>query len=163
MTENNYPKILIFGAPFNSFSGGGITLTNLFKGWPKDKIAVSSTGHVLQGVSTDVCDVFYLLGRDEQKWIFPFNLFQKSFPSGLMSFNKKEGLIFENKKFNIRPFLVDKIFYPLLHWFGLFHCLTEISSQRILKNGLMIINLTYCIFRFHHVRIYYLPDKFMIT
>jgi len=44
---NNYPKILIFGQPFNTYSGGGITLTNLFRGWPKDRIAVASTGHVL--------------------------------------------------------------------------------------------------------------------
>jgi len=58
MIENKYPKVLIFGAPFNNFSGGGITLSNLFRGWPKDRIAVTSTGHVLQDVSTDVCDVF---------------------------------------------------------------------------------------------------------
>ena len=141
MIENNYPRILIFGAPFNSFSGGGITLTNLFKGWPKEKIAVTSTGHVLQDVSTDVCDVFYLLGRDEQKWRFPLNLFQKSFPSGLMKFSKNESsdiqtLNIESYRINIRQILVDKLFYPLLHWFGLFHCLSEISFSQNFKKWL---------------------------
>ncbi len=51
---NNYPRILIFGPPFNNFTGGGITLSNLFKGWPKDRIAVASTGHVLNNIRTDV-------------------------------------------------------------------------------------------------------------
>ena len=27
----NYPKVFIFGQPFNNFSGGGITLTNLLR------------------------------------------------------------------------------------------------------------------------------------
>jgi glycosyltransferase involved in cell wall biosynthesis len=131
MIENNIPKILIFGPPFNSFSGGGITLTNLFKGWPKDKIAVTSTGHVLFMVSTDVCDTYYLLGRDEQRWVFPLNLFQRPFPSGLMTFEKEVRPIHQpvtggKIKLSFRQILVDKIFYPFIHWLGLFHCLSEI-------------------------------------
>jgi glycosyltransferase involved in cell wall biosynthesis len=136
MDNSNYPKIFIFGAPFNSFSGGGITLSNLFKGWPKEKIAVSSTGHVLQDVSTDVCNVFYLLGRDEQRWLFPFNLFQKSFPSGLMKFDKHASSNFVGSKASIRQMLVDKIFYPVIHWIGLFHCLSEISFSQNFKKWL---------------------------
>jgi glycosyltransferase involved in cell wall biosynthesis len=140
MEENNYPRILIFGPPFNSFSGGGITLTNLFKGWPKDKIAVTSTGHVLFRVSTDVCNLYYLLGTDEQKWIFPLNLLQRPFPSGIMSFGNEEKTIPEQpsvhnvKRLNIRRILVDKIFYPVIHWLGLFHCLSEIQlSEKFRK------------------------------
>ncbi len=81
-----FPRVLIFGQPFNNFTGGGITLTNLFKGWPKDKIAVTYLGHGLQSVTTDVCDIYYQLGKDEHKWKFPFNLIQRKFPSGLKSF-----------------------------------------------------------------------------
>lgn len=135
MTENHYPKILIFGPPFNSFSGGGITLTNLFKGWPKDRIAVTSTGHVLFKVSTDVCNIYYLLGNDEQRWIFPLNLLQRPFPSGLMSFEEEEKPIPVHPtsqgryKKNLRRILVDKIFYPFIHWLGLFHSLSEIQMS----------------------------------
>ena len=32
----NFPKVLILNQPFNNVSGGGITLSNLFKGWEKD-------------------------------------------------------------------------------------------------------------------------------
>ncbi len=101
---NNYPRILIFGPPFNNYTGGGITLSNLFKGWPKDRIAVAATGHVLQSVSTDVCDTYYLLGKEEQKWIFPFNYLQRTFPSGLMSFSKKEDLV----KFSLERLISEK-------------------------------------------------------
>ena len=125
---NNYPRIIIFGQPFNNFSGGGITLSNLFKGWPKDRIAVAATGHILQSVTTDVCDTYYLLGKEEQKWRFPFNYLQRSFPSGLMSFSKKEELSeIQAKWISIRGILVDKVFFPFLQWCGLFHRLSKIS------------------------------------
>lgn len=44
MATNNkiYPKVLILGNCFDEFSGAGVTLTNLFKDWPKEKIAVAS-------------------------------------------------------------------------------------------------------------------------
>ena len=51
---NNYPRILIIGPPFNNFTGGGITLSNLFKGWPKDRIAVASKDLVLSHITADV-------------------------------------------------------------------------------------------------------------
>ena len=140
MEENRYPKILIFGPPFNNFSGGGITLTNLFKGWPKDRIAVTSTGHVLFRVSTEVCNLYYLLGSSEQRWRFPLNLFQRQFPSGLMSFENQEKPlkvkpVTQNRRHKLHPrqFLVDKIFYPLIHWLGLFHCLSEIQLSEKFK------------------------------
>jgi len=85
----SYPKVLIFGQPFNDYSGGGITLTNLFKGWPKDKIAVTYIGHGLENVTTDVCGTYYQLGKEEHKWKFPFNLMQREFPSGLKTFKEK--------------------------------------------------------------------------
>jgi glycosyltransferase involved in cell wall biosynthesis len=137
---NKYPRILIFGPPFNNFTGGGITLSNLFKGWEKDCIAVASTGHVLQGLATDVCDTYYLLGKNEQRWKFPLNLIQRSFPSGLMSLDKNE----EELEFQFRPslrrMLVDKIFYPLLKWFGLIHILSEIRFSKQFKDWLTVFN-----------------------
>jgi glycosyltransferase involved in cell wall biosynthesis len=142
MIEDNNPRILIFGPPFNSFSGGGITLTNLFKGWPKEKIAVTSTGHVLFKVSTEVCNTYYLLGTAEQRWIFPLNLLQRPFPSGLMSFDKEEVVKIEQPaqpakkvryKTSVRQILVDKIFYPFIHWLGLFHCMSEIHLTENFK------------------------------
>ncbi len=126
MIVSTYPKILIFGAPFNNFYGGGITLSNLFKGWPKDKIAVAATGHVLQGISFDVCDIYYRLGSDEQRWKFPLNLVQRSFHSGRVSSDKQINPKARRKRIRIRRTFVNNIFYPVLHWLGLFHSLSEI-------------------------------------
>ena len=44
--NKKYPKVLIVGNTFDEFSGAGVTLTNLFKNWPKEKIAVAATSDV---------------------------------------------------------------------------------------------------------------------
>ena len=131
-----FPRVLIFGQPFNSFSGGGITLTNLFKGWPRDRVAVTYLGHGLVSVTTDVCDTYYQLGEKEHKWRFPFNLIQKKFVSGLISFDKKSEMPSGLKKNGLRFFLVNKFFYPSLEWLGLFHYASKIELSADFKSWL---------------------------
>ena len=54
----HYPKILfITPLAFNKFSGTGITFTNLFKNWPKDRIA-TVTGDK-NPVTKDVCEKYF--------------------------------------------------------------------------------------------------------
>lgn len=130
------PKILIFGQSFNSYSGGGITLSNLFKGWPENKIAVMGTGHMLNNISLNVCKVYYQLGIDEQKWIFPFNLFQQRFQSGLKSFPSGIQTINVQNKTEVRHFFVNQIFYPLIRWLGLIHCTSNIYVSEKLDRWL---------------------------
>jgi glycosyltransferase involved in cell wall biosynthesis len=115
------PKVLIIGQPFNKKNGGGITLTNLFTGWDKDRIAVAATGHVMRDVTTDVCDTYYQLGVEEFKWRFPFNLFQKKYHSGLKSITKKTGYINNNRRKGLRRTIINQVFYPTLGWIGVFH------------------------------------------
>ena len=129
----SFPKVLIIGQPFNNFSGGGITLTNLFKGWPIDKIAVAYTGHGLYNFTTNVCNNYYQLGKEEHKWLFPFNLVQKEFPSGVKSAEKKDENPFNTNQTGIRYFVVNKVFYPFLNWIGLFHCFTKILISERFK------------------------------
>jgi glycosyltransferase involved in cell wall biosynthesis len=131
-----YPKVLIFGQPFNNFSGGGITLTNLFKGWPKDKIAVTYLGHGLVSVTSDVCETYYQLGEKEHYWKFPFSLVQKKFRSGLKVIENKEEPSTGLSKKGLRYFIVNKIFYPALEWLGLFHCVSGIELSKDFKTWL---------------------------
>jgi glycosyltransferase involved in cell wall biosynthesis len=133
---STYPRVLIFGQPFNNYSGGGITLTNLFKGWPKDKIAVAYLGHGLSNITTDICGTYYQLGKEEHKWKFPFNLFQKTFPSGLKSFEQKTGTHLSRHNSQVRNKFVNRFFYPLLKWLGLFHSMSKISLSHKLKQWL---------------------------
>lgn len=67
-----YPRVLVVGQAFDRSSGGGITLSNLFEGWPRDRLA----NVVLSGVpiTRDVCDRFYGLGTRENRWLWPLSL-----------------------------------------------------------------------------------------
>ena len=40
--EKDFCKVLVLGEPFNDYTGMGVTLTNLFKEWPTEKMAVAS-------------------------------------------------------------------------------------------------------------------------
>ena len=80
-----FPKVLIIGQPFNNDTGGGITLSNLFNGWDREKIAVACSGYLLlDNIDTEVCNTYYQLGHKEYKWIFPFNYLQRKYYSGLL-------------------------------------------------------------------------------
>lgn len=56
----DFPRVLfITSAAFNHVSGGGITFTNLFQGWPSDRIA--TVHNDTTPVTTDVCQRYYRL------------------------------------------------------------------------------------------------------
>ncbi|HQK70490.1 MAG TPA: glycosyltransferase [Bacteroidales bacterium] len=124
------PKVLIFGQAFNNKYGGGITLSNLFKGWSEDRIAVAATGHIMYSITTDICRDYYQLGENEFKWKFPFNLIQRQYKSGPMIFNTEQEGGNKNRKKNIlRHIIVNQVFYPILKQAGLFHGLTRIRMS----------------------------------
>jgi glycosyltransferase involved in cell wall biosynthesis len=131
-----FSRILIFGQVFNKKNGGGITLTNLFNGWDKDKIAVLATGHELSDTTTDVCDIYYQLGDKEHKWIFPFNLLQRKFPSGLKQIINQADISQDQDKPTLRSTLVNKVLYPFSNWIGIFHCASKIKLSDDLKSWL---------------------------
>ena len=67
-----YPKILfITPLAFNKFSGTGITFTNLFKNWPKDRIATVTGDR--NPVTKDVCEKYFFLSTDELGFHKPFS------------------------------------------------------------------------------------------
>lgn len=109
--------------------GGGITLSNLFRGWDADKIAVVATGHVMYGVTTDICTNYYQLGKNEFKWKFPFNIIQRKIQSGPLSFVNIAEQKTNKHKSVFRQVVVNRIFYPILKWLGLFHSLAKIRMS----------------------------------
>jgi glycosyltransferase involved in cell wall biosynthesis len=71
----SYPRILLLSpSVFNPYSGGGITLSNLFKGWPKEAIAVAHQDPIAP--DTRVCENYYRLNSAEVRYFWPLNLFQ---------------------------------------------------------------------------------------
>lgn len=126
------PKVLIIGQPFNNNTGGGITLSNLFNGWDKQKIAVVCPAYLLlDNIDAEVCDTYYQLGIKEHKWHFPFNFIQRKYYSGLIKFDEKRFQNLTIRKSKLRVKLIMNYFYPLLEYTGLFHGLnkTRLSEE----------------------------------
>ena len=58
------PRVLfVTSAAFNGITGGGITFSNLFRGWPQDRLFTVTNDPV--PVSFDVCRHYYRLGSAE--------------------------------------------------------------------------------------------------
>jgi len=72
------PRILVVtGNNFNLVTGGGITLTNLFRGWPADRLA--NVHDDTTPVDQSVCRNFYRLTEQEIRWVWPFSLLRRSY------------------------------------------------------------------------------------
>lgn len=83
LNMKNYPKVLIMIETFNKQSGGGITLSNLFKGWDRKFIANAITMHSADVIdNNELNNNYYCLGKDEFKVKFPFSLYFKFKGSG---------------------------------------------------------------------------------
>jgi glycosyltransferase involved in cell wall biosynthesis len=131
------PKVLIIGQTFDSITGGGITQSNLFSGWDKDKLAVACTAHLLGNSDRNICNNYYQLGRNEHRWIFPFNFLQREFSSGLLKEEKRDSTNLAIHKNNLlRSKLVGNVFYPLIRYTGLIHCISKIRLSREFCNFL---------------------------
>src|ERR1035437_1214771 len=87
MEEKIYPKILIIGQTFNENSGGGITISNLFHGWPKDRLAVASNSNLYPDSDLSVCEQYYQLGYNGKLHPFPINLFLRKIKCGVLTLN----------------------------------------------------------------------------
>ena len=128
------PKVLILNQPFNNDTGGGITLTNLFNGWDRDKLAVVCWAHLLKdNIDTTVCNTYYQLGNKEIKWRFPLNFLQGKYYSGLLKFNDKRIQNLTVAKSKRRVKFIKKIFFPLLEYVGILNLIhkTELSVEFI--------------------------------
>jgi glycosyltransferase involved in cell wall biosynthesis len=125
--STKYPKVLIIGISFDQTTGGGITLTNLFKDWPIENLAVTASGKEFIHCSFDTCNNYYSLGKKEFKALWPLVYLQKQYDSGKL--DNKDNINIESqylpkKSFqkNIRKWLVEYLF-SALHFLGLYHFL----------------------------------------
>jgi glycosyltransferase involved in cell wall biosynthesis len=83
-----YPRVLIVGPNFDLVTGGGITLTNLFHGWPQERLTVAAYDPC--EVEPAPCGRQYLIGSDELRWLPPIGLVvpgtrQRSVPDRTLS------------------------------------------------------------------------------
>lgn len=126
------PKVLILNQPFIYNTGGGITLSNLFSGWDKNKLAVACSGYILSSeVDTNLCDNYYQLGHKERKWIFPFNILGRKYYSGPIKFDGEPLKELVENKSKLRTTIIMDYVYPALDYFGFSHFITktDLSDQ----------------------------------
>jgi glycosyltransferase involved in cell wall biosynthesis len=90
-----FPKVLIIGHFPNEKDGGGITLSNLFRGWPKDRLAVASNIYLKNEIEPSVCEIYYQLGYHGKQHPFPLNILHPKIQCGIILVNKS---IKDNKK-----------------------------------------------------------------
>lgn len=118
------PKVLILNQPFTTNTGGGITLSNLMRGWDADKLAVACSGYELQEkIDHSFGAQYYQLGEKEHKWMFPFSLIKRKYPSGPVSLQPSEAQEAPPSApaSKLRVKLIMNVFYPLLEYLGVFH------------------------------------------
>lgn len=67
------PRVLfVTPAAFNHLTGGGVTFSNLFAGWPQDRLATVHNDAV--PTTNDVCNRYYVLGREEIDLVPPLGI-----------------------------------------------------------------------------------------
>jgi glycosyltransferase involved in cell wall biosynthesis len=134
----NKPNILIIGQSFNNNTGGGITLSNLLAGWPRNKLAVICSVYELNRTTNlKICDNYYQLGREEHKWIFPFNLIKRKYPSGKVIFGNQsdfQKISIPNSRWRLN--LINHLFIPLVELTGLRHFGSHIQLSPALQQWL---------------------------
>ncbi len=133
-------KVLIYGQTFNDFSGGGITLTNLFKDWPGEALAVISYPFMLHNSSSDVCQNYYQIGREELTWKFPFSLVKQQFTSGRVEIRAGARLPVLKGSRSIRHSISSNFLSPTIKWLGLIHCISTIHLSQKSKEWISTFN-----------------------
>lgn len=125
-------KILILNQPFDNITGGGITLSNLFANWEKEKLAVACSGYLLTDqTDTKLCDYYYQIGSKEREWVFPFNLFSRTYYSGPIKLTNSSDKNVVVEKSKLRVKLILDYMIPVLDYFGFSHFATKsgLSSE----------------------------------
>jgi glycosyltransferase involved in cell wall biosynthesis len=118
----DYFRVIILGETFRSNGGGGITLINLFKNWPSDKLAVV-TDRIYETTKKSNCLKFYQLGHLEQKLPFPLSLLIKSINSGEVDIKLNTDSESKGKKnlFQVSKSYIRKTVNDLLYFSGVYH------------------------------------------
>lgn len=122
-----HPKILIVGQTFNKRTGGGITMTNLFAGWPKERLAVASNENLRADIDISVCRILYQLGYNGKLHPFPLNIILPKIQCGLVDI--PDSMTKGNTNMPVLSGKYARIYdmlRRLLHFFGLFNVLYKL-------------------------------------
>lgn len=111
---DRYPKVLVVaGEPFNSRSATGITISNLFRGWPKDRIAQIYTAH--NEPDLDVCEKYWKISNRDLKYYGLYNQYRSANePVGASAASKAVDAQVQQASTSIRSPLIKKLLVSLV-------------------------------------------------
>lgn len=136
-----FPKVLIVGYPFDMKTGGGITMSNLFQDWPKDKLALVSNANLLSNPDISVCRILYQLGYSNKLHPFPLGLILPEIKTGIVEISAAEKDTYStNKIVPGRYRTVYKILFTLLHFFGIYNLIYKLKITPEFREWLTIFN-----------------------
>ena len=151
-----YKKVLIIGETFSDQSGGPITLTNLFAGWPKEKLFVATFHREIINSNFTKCENYYSLGMEERKIKFPLSLIKKKYKSGRLKYNDNTNITSENikGKLNKKASIVilktyiTNYFEKVLFFLGIYFASIKLTPSDRFKRWLEEIkpDIIYCQF-----------------
>ncbi len=126
MESKSFPSVLVISPnSFNPYFGGGVTLTNLYKGWPKDKIAILHSDTIPSDHS--VCENEYRLASAELEWKWPVSMLKRWQNSRKQGRDEQSTSSGEIEQVVVGPSRIEKI-QRFLIGDGLFHK-AKISSR----------------------------------
>lgn len=136
----NYPKILIIGQSFNKKSGGGVTISNLFKGWPKDRLVVASNTNLYSDLDTSVCDTYFQLGYNNKLHPFPLNIILPKIKCGILPIANNNTVSSAAPVKSGKYKFIYSIITALLHFFGLYNVFYKLKITPEFKQWLKEYN-----------------------
>jgi glycosyltransferase involved in cell wall biosynthesis len=134
----HFPKVLIISHPFNKNNGGGITMSNLFKGWPKDKLALASSANIMAESDYSVCEMYYQLGYNGKLHPFPLNIILPRISCGPVIMSDKKDKEDSKKNYNSGKY---KKLYSLLrvimNFLGIYNFLYKLKITQEFKDWVL--------------------------
>lgn len=102
---------------FNKQSGGGITLSNLFKEWDRTCLANATTMQRADVIEIEeLNNNYYCLGRDEFKVSFPFSLYFKFKESGKITITNRPVRVLSDNKDQRSKGALTKVLDLSINW-----------------------------------------------
>ncbi len=130
---SSIPRVVIIGETFRSNGGGGITMMNLFRDWPADKLAVI-TELVSESSSDYHCTRYYQIGHLEKRTPFFLKWLRQKKISGDTVLNKYHtGTPILNNSSSGSRSLARKIYHRSVQILGLNHFI----NRTILSDNLI--------------------------
>jgi glycosyltransferase involved in cell wall biosynthesis len=133
-----FPKVLIVGECFNNKTGAGITMSNLFRGWPNESLAVVTD--FIDYADSSITDQYYLIGSEEKIRPWPFNYFRVTSKSGKIRLKNTSDKIItveedKNLSLKIKLYLyLNALAGKVFSFLGFYHFIYRYTvSERLLK------------------------------